>query len=174
LKSQGIKRMSRRGRPPNPERHQQIIDFAAQGWTRHKIADHLGITPEWVRAVLAQYGFVVSLRILKCPGCGAPVAKGHKALQNSLALCKNCLHPGKVLSFGQRLKSFRLAENLSLEELSYRSGLSKTMIGNYERDEANPTDASAQKLADSLGLSLSAFHGEFSSPDLADPHALDQ
>ena len=156
LKRCGIDRGSKRGRPSTRKNYPQVIELAAQGWTRRQIAEHLGMTPEWVRCILAEHGLTVSLRILKCRRCGAEVAAGHKAERNQEALCKYCLQREQP-TFAQRLKTFRLAENLSQAELSKKTGLSQSMIGNYERDQGKPTFASVQKLARGLGVKTSAL-----------------
>ncbi len=156
LKRCGIDRGSKRGRPSTRKNYPQVIELAARGWTRRQIAEHLGLTPEWVRCILADHGLTVSLRILKCRKCGADVADGHKAERNGEALCKFCLQRERP-TFAQRLKTFRLAENLSQAQLSKRTGLSQSMIGNYERDQGRPSFASVQKLARGLGVKTAAL-----------------
>jgi transcriptional regulator with XRE-family HTH domain len=156
LKRCGIDRGSKRGRPSTRKNYPEVIELAAQGWTRRQIAEHLGLTPEWVRCILAEHGLTVSLRILKCRKCGAGVTDGHKAERNGEALCKFCLQREQP-TFAQRLKTFRLAENLSQAQLSKKTGLSQSMIGNYERNQGKPTFASVQKLARGLGVKTAAL-----------------
>src|SRR5262249_44696292 len=74
LKRQGVCRGSRRGRPQNREKHPVVVALAEQGCSRQQIAERLGITPEWVRCILAEYGMAASLQLLKCHCCGATVA----------------------------------------------------------------------------------------------------
>jgi transcriptional regulator with XRE-family HTH domain len=167
LKQRGISRGSRRGRPRNTEKHSLVIGLAAQGLSRRQIAEQVGITPEWVRCILAHHGLFVSLRILKCVQCGCPVANGRKAgtgKRHPQLLCANCLRRCPNLAFGERLRALRLSANLSRAELGRRSNLSRALIGNYERGEALPTQQSAHKLAHGLGISLYELSG----------HALDQ
>jgi DNA-binding XRE family transcriptional regulator len=162
LKRQGVCRDSRRGRPRNTEKHPLVIDLATQGLSRRQIAAHVGVTPEWVRCILAHHGMAVSLRILKCRDCGAPVASGHKALSGDRVphvFCAACVRQHPNVSFAERLKALRLADNLSRAELSARCGLSRAVIGNYERGEGLPTPNSAHKLAEALGLSVSELTG---------------
>lgn len=156
LKRCGIDRGSKRGRPSTRKNYPQVIELAARGWTRRQIAEQLGLTPEWVRCILAEHGLTVSLRILKCRKCGAEVTEGHKAERNGAALCKYCLQRERP-TFAQRLKTFRLAENLSQAQLSEKTGLSQSMIGNYERGQGKPTCASVQKLARGLGVKAAAL-----------------
>ncbi|MEM0969872.1 MAG: XRE family transcriptional regulator [Verrucomicrobiota bacterium] len=54
----------------------------------------------------------------------------------------------------RRLKALRRSRGWSLEELSQRCGVSRSMISQIEREEANPTLAVTLKLAQAFGLSL--------------------
>jgi transcriptional regulator with XRE-family HTH domain len=45
-------------------------------------------------------------------------------------------------------------------ELADKSGVSRVMIGKYERDEAVPSIDAAKKIADALGVSLDYLVGE--------------
>jgi transcriptional regulator with XRE-family HTH domain len=162
LKRRGICRGSRRGRPVNHETREAIQALAAKGWSRQQIARQLKVTPEWVRSILAEQGLSVSYQILKCPHCGKTVASGHKAHQpqaNRQIVCAECLEKQPWLPFGQRLRGLRLAQNLSVAQLSARCGLSRAAIGNYERGQGQPTPENARKLAEGLGVSLLLLFG---------------
>jgi DNA-binding XRE family transcriptional regulator len=163
LRRRGVCRGSRRGRPPNKDRHTPVMELAAQGWSRRQIADHLGVTPEWVRCILAEHGLAVSLQILKCRHCGAPIASGHKARQaegDPRVLCVACLRQLPDPPFTEVLRTLRLAGNLSLAQLSARSGLSRALLWNYERGLGRPSWESACRLAVALGVSVSALVGQ--------------
>lgn len=56
---------------------------------------------------------------------------------------------------GARVKSLREAMDLSLRDLSERSGVSAPMLSQVERGETSPTLAVAQKIAAGLDLTLS-------------------
>ena len=56
---------------------------------------------------------------------------------------------------GARVKSLREAMDLSLRDLSERSGVSAPMLSQVERGETSPTLAIAQKIAAGLDLTLS-------------------
>jgi transcriptional regulator with XRE-family HTH domain len=56
---------------------------------------------------------------------------------------------------GARVKSLREAMDLSLRDLSERSGVSAPMLSQVERGDTSPTLAVAQKIAAGLDLSLS-------------------
>jgi transcriptional regulator with XRE-family HTH domain len=154
LKRRGIYRGSRRGRPKDQKKRATVLQRAAQGRSRRQIAEELGVTPEWVRSLLAEKGLAVSLQILSCRRCGTAIASGHKAEQKPRVLCPACLRQQPELPFAERLKTFRLAQNLSRAQLSARCGLSRAVIGNYERGEGQPARQSARRLAAALHISM--------------------
>ena len=57
--------------------------------------------------------------------------------------------------FGSVVKSQRLSEGLSQEELAHRSGLHRTYVTDVERGARNPSLNSIKKLSDALGVPLS-------------------
>ncbi|RWX76684.1 helix-turn-helix domain-containing protein [Neorhizobium lilium] len=63
-------------------------------------------------------------------------------------------------AIGARLKTLRMSQGLTLEELAERSGVSRAMISRIERAEASPTAALLARLSEALGLSLSAFFAD--------------
>ncbi len=52
------------------------------------------------------------------------------------------------------LKKIRKSQNLSLDMLSERTGVSKSMLGQIERSESNPTILTVAKICDGLGVNL--------------------
>lgn len=60
---------------------------------------------------------------------------------------------------GERLKSERSSQGLSLDELAARSGVSRGMISKIERGEASPTAVLLGRIAAGLGVGLSSFFG---------------
>ena len=59
-----------------------------------------------------------------------------------------------------RLKQLRLQGGLTLDELAKQSGVSRSMISCIERAESNPTARILDRLAASLGVSLTALFAE--------------
>ncbi|HYN53004.1 MAG TPA: helix-turn-helix transcriptional regulator, partial [Thermoleophilaceae bacterium] len=57
--------------------------------------------------------------------------------------------------FGIRVRSLRDAMDLSLRDLSVRSGVSAPMLSQVERGDTSPTLAVADKIAGGLELTLS-------------------
>lgn len=66
----------------------------------------------------------------------------------------------------QRVRELRAAQGLTLEQLSARSGVSRSMISVVERGESSPTAALLDRLAAGLGVTLNAF---FDAPQGAEP-----
>jgi len=66
------------------------------------------------------------------------------------------LEPPKV---GATLQALRQAQGLSLDELSRRAGVSKSMLSQIERNQANPTVAVVWRLANALRVELSELLG---------------
>lgn len=61
---------------------------------------------------------------------------------------------------GRAVKAFRIDRNVTLSELSERSGVSKGMLSQVENGTVNPTIATAWKIANALGCSLHELFGE--------------
>jgi transcriptional regulator with XRE-family HTH domain len=61
---------------------------------------------------------------------------------------------------GSTLQSLRLARGLSLDELSRKAGVSKSMLSQIERNQANPTVAVVWRLATALGVSVGELLGD--------------
>lgn len=66
---------------------------------------------------------------------------------------------------GSKLQEMRKAQRLSLDDLSKRAGVSKSMLSEVERNQANPTVAVLWRLANALGVSLTEFLADNLSGD---------
>ena len=62
------------------------------------------------------------------------------------------------LSLGEKLRSLRQKQNLSVEEVSRRSKIHRIAIYTYEQGKRQPTIDNLRKLADALGCTLGEFH----------------
>lgn len=60
-------------------------------------------------------------------------------------------------SIGANVKKERKKQHLSLDDLSRKSGVSKAMLSQIEAEKANPTVATAWKIAHALGLDFNAM-----------------
>ena len=63
--------------------------------------------------------------------------------------------PAEPPRVGTTLAALRHGQGLSLDELSRRAGVSKSMLSQIERNLANPTVAVVWRLANALGIALS-------------------
>ena len=66
-------------------------------------------------------------------------------------------HPPRV---GTALAALRQSRGLSLEELSRQAGVSKSMLSQIERHQANPTVAVVWRLATALGVGVGELLGD--------------
>ena len=61
------------------------------------------------------------------------------------------------LNLGKRLSELRKRKNMTLDELSEKSGVSKSILSQIERDLSNPTVITISRIASALGENLSDF-----------------
>lgn len=84
------------------------------------------------------------------------------------------LTPVSPPEVGATLQRIRLAQGLTLEDLSRAAGVSKSMLSQIEREKANPTIAVAWRLAHALGIGIDELlAGEQRAGDaiqLVEPH----
>ncbi len=66
------------------------------------------------------------------------------------------------MTVGEKIKRFRVAQNLSQKQLALMSGMSEPAIRNYELGNRNPSKKQLEKVADALRISIFAL----SDPDL--------
>ena len=63
----------------------------------------------------------------------------------------------QVLQLGSRLSSLRKRKKMTLDDLSAKSGVSKSILSQIERDLSNPTVTTISRIAEALGEKLSDF-----------------
>lgn len=63
------------------------------------------------------------------------------------------------VNIGEKLRELREARNISMRALATRSGLSANALSMIERGRASPSVSTLYKLADALGISITAFFG---------------
>lgn len=61
------------------------------------------------------------------------------------------------LMIGDKLRSFRLAKNLTIRELADKVGVSHVMISSYENGKANPRPKVLQRIAEVFGVDKDDF-----------------
>jgi len=68
-------------------------------------------------------------------------------------------HDAVSVNIGERLRELREMRNISMRALATRSGLSANALSMIERGKASPSVSTLYKLADALGISITAFFG---------------
>ena len=63
----------------------------------------------------------------------------------------------QVLQLGNRLSSLRKRKNMTLDDLSAKSGVSKSILSQIERDLSNPTVTTISRISNALDEKLSDF-----------------
>src|SRR5215211_7210596 len=63
------------------------------------------------------------------------------------------------VNIGERLRALREERNISMRALAARSGLSANALSMIERGKASPSVSTLYKLAEALGISITAFFG---------------
>lgn len=63
------------------------------------------------------------------------------------------------VDIGERLRELREARNISMRALATKSGLSANALSMIERGKTSPSVSTLYKLADALGISITAFFG---------------
>lgn len=64
------------------------------------------------------------------------------------------------MEIGEKIKALRLANRITLNELSQKSGVSKSLLSQIERNISIPTVTTLQKIANAFGIPISRMFGE--------------
>jgi transcriptional regulator with XRE-family HTH domain len=78
----------------------------------------------------------------------------HSLIFRGFYILLDTMSTGKIITELRKLKAW------SQTDLADKSGISRVMIGKYERDEASPSIDAAKKIADALEVSLDALVGQ--------------
>jgi transcriptional regulator with XRE-family HTH domain len=146
------------GRRPQitPAQHRQAARLRARGWTLAAIGGRLGVSITSVHRMLT--GAPSTHRAVPCRACGAAVVSaGVRRGDEKDTLCRACAARLPGVTLGQRLKAFRLSAGLSQSALARRAAMSRTKVGQYERDLVRPHLLTRVKLARALGVGLKAL-----------------
>ena len=71
----------------------------------------------------------------------------------------------QVLQLGNRLSSLRKRKNMTLDDLSAKSGVSKSILSQIERDLSNPTVTTISRISEALGEKLSDFFSKIEAEE---------
>lgn len=75
-------------------------------------------------------------------------------------IVNNNSHIPIIMNIGSKIIELRKAKNWSQSDLSKEVGVSREIIGRYERDEVSPSLDTAKKIADALDTTLDYVVGE--------------
>ena len=84
-----------------------------------------------------------------------------------MALRKPRGAPTEPPRVGDTLAALRQQQGLSMDELSRKAGVSKSMLSQIERAQANPTVAVVWRLANALGVPMAELLGNTAVPERA-------
>jgi transcriptional regulator with XRE-family HTH domain len=146
-----------RGRKPNLERRQRVAQLRQQGLTLTEIGGQLGISKQAVKQLLDAQGCQdTGLLTVYCDRCKASIGRlsAHARPSAGPTLCARCLASAPAATFGQRLRSLRVAAGLTQRELAQRASLPRNTLGQYERDLRQPTEQLLSELKKILGPEL--------------------
>ncbi|MUG45478.1 helix-turn-helix domain-containing protein [Paenibacillus woosongensis] len=70
-----------------------------------------------------------------------------------------------MATFGQRLRTLRIENNLTQKDLAKLFKVSESAIGMYERDEREPSFKLTNQIADHFNVTTDYLHGRTNKPD---------
>ena len=73
------------------------------------------------------------------------------------------------MELGDKLRDTRLHKKMTLAELSSRSGVSKSLLSQIERNITVPTIKTIQKIAKALGITMTALFAELEKTEISKP-----
>jgi transcriptional regulator with XRE-family HTH domain len=147
--------MAARGRKPDHKRRQQAARLRADGLTYDEIAARLGITKQAVHSLLKSANLWQRPRGISCLECGKEVMPGGLGIKPSTrALCLDCLAKHPEATFGERLRAFRLAAGLTVQELASRIGSTPGWLTRCEHGHARPGWSTIAGMIRELGTGL--------------------
>ena len=92
-------------------------------------------------------------------GIGPECERGDRAL-SGVGLKNPCPRLPEAPSLGLQLQDARKRSDLTLEQLAEIPGISKSMLSQIERGQANPTFATLWNIAHAVGLDIGSMIGE--------------
>lgn len=93
--------------------------------------------------------------IRKCETCRKVIERGTMVFPKGEKLwCPDCLVKRKSVTMGQRIRTFRWAAQLSMQELAARAGFGTDKLRRYESNQAEPPESHLAKLVEVLGRNM--------------------
>lgn len=69
------------------------------------------------------------------------------------------------MELGNKIRELRMSQNITIEQLAEKTGLSTGLISQIERDKTGPSVASLWKIAKALNTSMNYFFEEYEKHD---------
>ena len=148
------------GRKRDEARRRLIASLRGQGWSMGQIADQLGVSRQAVHRVVHEDPLRKHI-LIRCRDCRKPILSPGALPRDDLdASCLRCALRDHSITFGQRLRAFRLAAGLTQTELAGRAGVDRVLIHCYESETCKPKRQNAIRLARVLGKGIFARSAE--------------
>jgi DNA-binding XRE family transcriptional regulator len=126
-----------------PASRKQIATLRANGQSLATIGRRFGVSKQGIHQVLRADA---SHRVIRCRECDCPTnGDGAMPRDDWQVLCLACLAVSPHATFGEHLKSYRLAAGLRLVELAKRSGVCQGQISAYEQGHTSTPSWSIQR-----------------------------
>jgi transcriptional regulator with XRE-family HTH domain len=149
--------------PRRKSRDQQlrrlIAKLRAKGWTFQAIGDRLGVSRQAVHSMLhyvsGKKRGISNYRPpdFHCACCSRTIPRRGKWLHKMPVLCPICIDKYPA-TFGERLRSLRVAAGLTTEALGRQATLSGACICRVESQPYRPSSGTVNKLVAVLGNGL--------------------
>ena len=130
----------------------QFTKLRAQGLTLQEIGNRLGVSRQYVHQQLQQNAPAIILPGIPCCACAKEIAPKPWGRGVSRVFCLSCL-PADA-AFGERLRAYRVAAQLTQGELANRVGVLLQTIYKWERHRIQPRPSNVAKLGSILGESF--------------------
>jgi DNA-binding XRE family transcriptional regulator len=145
--------MPKYGRKPDVGRRLLATSLREQGLSYGRIAHRLGVTRQCVLRLIQANARSAGLPGVQCNSCGAKLTASRVCLAGP-AFCLACLAKHSKATFGQRLRSLRVAAGMTQTMLATRSGLTKNVICYCEQLGGKPRPRVLLRLEGALGRRL--------------------
>lgn len=145
----------RRGLAPDWDRRLLVVLLRSQGLSMSQIGKKQGWTKQYVHSLL-RYAQKAGIPMpISCSSCQRVITHRHDYHVRDLpVVCLRCLHKKPEASFGERLRAYRVAVELTQTALANAARLRPTQITEYERDVRQPGWRNIARLVKVLGVDL--------------------
>jgi transcriptional regulator with XRE-family HTH domain len=139
------------GRTRDEARIRWIRELRAKGWSFARIAEEAGVSAQAIHHAVApstRKRFIARCRVCRKPFPPAGALPG----DDRTVACPRCL--ASNAAFFERVRSYRLAIGLTRAELARKTGVSPTLLRQYEQGLVSPRLDKLTRLISVLGIGL--------------------